>query len=44
MIPDAETRLEADDQLIVLGPVDALERLAEGRPPITEAEAVASID
>ena len=44
VIPDAETRLEADDQLIVLGPLKALERLAEGRGPITEAEAVAAID
>jgi CBS domain-containing protein len=44
VIPDAETVLLADDKLIVLGPVDALERLADGRGPITEAEAMASID
>ena len=44
VIPDAETVLEPGDQLIVLGPTEALERLAEGRAPITEAEAVASID
>lgn len=44
VIPGGDTILEPGDQLIVLGPSEAVEALAEGRAVVTEAEAMARID
>jgi hypothetical protein len=43
-MPAAETVLRAEDELIVIGPTDAIARLERGVLPTDEAAAIAGID
>jgi Trk K+ transport system NAD-binding subunit len=43
-MPAADTVLRGDDELIVIGPTEAIARLEKGVPPADEAAAHAEID
>jgi CIC family chloride channel protein len=44
IIPDAATRLERGDLLLLLGPTEALERLERGEMPVLHTEAVRGVE